>query len=169
VPPEHFTADVLVAVIDSVKEDVQSFGRELTSRVFKEEDGPALLLKLSEHPQRSVQLFATNYLERFATDKVGRLEQLVPYFTSVLSRVNQGRVAKARVLAFLRGEGLRNAQAAALVVGLLHRLAATIAIEDRALALEARAAIGRAHPEVPLPLRVVPVEQRAARTAAGGR
>ncbi|HQY61721.1 MAG TPA: hypothetical protein PK141_10040 [Polyangiaceae bacterium] len=171
VPAEHFTADVLVSVIDSVKEDVQSFGRELASRVFKEEDGPALLLKLSEHPQRSVQLFTTNYLERFASDKVGRLELLVPYFTSVLSRVNQGRVAKARVLAFLRREGLANPQAAALVVSVLHRLSATIAIEDRALALEAMVAVGRAHPEVPLPLRVVPVEQRprAAVPASGGR
>lgn len=172
IPPEHFTAEVLVSVIDSVKEDVQAFGRELTSRVFKEEDGPTLLLKLSEHPQRSVQLFTTNYLERFASDKVGRLEQLVPYFTSVLSRVNQGRVAKARVLAFLQREGLSNAPAAAVVVPLLHRLSATIAIEDRALALEAMVAIGRAHPKVELPLRFVPIEQRSgvqAAAAAGDR
>jgi hypothetical protein len=172
VPAEHFTADVLVAVIDSVKEDVQAFGRELTSRVFRDEDGPVLLLKLSEHPQRSVQLFATNYLDRFASDKVGRLEQLVPYFTSVLSRVNQGRVAKARVLAFLLREGLRSAPAAELVVKLLHRLSATIAIEDRATAIEAMVAIGRVHPDVALPIRFIPTEQRAradaGRTAGKG-
>lgn len=167
VPAEHFSAEVLVSVIDSVKEDVQAFGRELAARVFKDEDGPTLLLRLAEHPQRSVQLFATNYLERFAADRVGRLEQLVPYFQSVLSRVNQGRVAKARVLAFLRAEGLRSAPGAVVVVALLHRLSATISIEDRALAIEAMVAIGRAHPEVPLPLRFIAVEQRGV-TAGGG-
>ena len=113
-----------------------------------------------------MQLFATNYLDRFASDKVGRLEQLVPYFTSVLSRVNQGRMAKARVLAFLLREGLRSAPAAELVVKLLHRLSATIAIEDRATAIEAMVAIGRAHPEVALPIRFIPTEQRARPDAA---
>lgn len=166
VPADLVTADVLVAIVDSVKEDVQSFGRELASRVFRDEDGPTLLLRLSEHPARSVQLFTTNYLERFAADQPGRLEALVPYFVSVLSRVNRGRIAKARVLAFLHREGLRNAVSAALVVGILHRLSATIAIEDRALAIEAMVAIGRAHPEVPLPLRFVPRTER--RTAEGG-
>lgn len=155
VPPELFTADVLVSVIDSVKDDVQAFGRELASRVFREEDGPRLLLKLSEHPQRSVQLFATNYLDRFAAGNVARIEELVPYFTSVLSRVNQGRVAKARVLSFLRREGIKDARAAVTVVAILHRLSATIAIEDGGLAIEAMVAIGRAHPEVALPLRFV--------------
>ncbi len=166
VPAEIVTAEVLVAIVDSVKEDVQSFGRELASRVFRDEDGPTLLLRLSEHPARAVQLFATNYLERFAADQPGRLETLVPYFVSVLSRVNRGRIAKARVLAFLQREGLRNAVSAALVVGMLHRLSATIAIEDRALAIEAMVAIGRAHPEVPLPLRFIPRAER--RPALGG-
>ena len=150
-----FDADVLVSVIDSVKEDVQAFGRELASRVFKEEDGPTLLLKLSEHPARSVQLFASNYLERFAAGQPERIQQLVPYFTSVLSRVNQGRVAKIRVLAFLRREGEGSVASAEVVIALLHRLSATIAIEDRARAIEALLAISRAHPALATPLTIV--------------
>lgn len=166
-PAEHVTADVIVAIVDSVKDDVQAFGRELCSRVFRDEDGPKLLLRLSEHPQSSVQLFATNYLERFAAGHPERLEALVPYFTSVLSRVAKGRIAKARVLAFLRAEGTKSAEGAAIGMALIHRLSATMAIEDAATSIEAMLAIGRAFPEIPLPLTLVPVPvvTAAARTS----
>lgn len=163
--PAHFTADVLVGVIDSVRDDVQAFGRELLARHFDDADGPTLLLRLAEHPTRAVQLFATNYLERFAAGRPDRFAALVPYFTSVLSRVNQGRIAKQRVLAFLAAEGGRDDAAAATVLPLLFRIAATISIEYRAAALEAMMAIHRARPDVPLPVKVksVPV------LPAGGR
>jgi len=161
----QFTADVLVGVIDSVRDDVQAFGRELVQRFFDDADGPELLHKLSEHPSRAVQLFATNYLERFAAGRPDKLAPLMPYFASVLSRVNQGRVAKQRVLTFLATEGARDVAAATTVIPLLFRLAATISIEYRAAALEAMMAIHRARPEVPLPVRIKPVR---ARTAAVG-
>jgi predicted DNA-binding WGR domain protein len=168
-----FTADVLVSVIDSVRDDVQAFGRELVQRHFDDADGPALLVKLSEHPSRAVQLFATNYLERFAAGGSAggsakqRIEPLMPYFASVLARVNQGRIAKHRVLAFLSREGARDPVSAGIVIPLLFRLAATISIEYRASALEAMMAIHRACPEVALPLRIRPVRVVAARPAAG--
>jgi hypothetical protein len=166
----QFTVDVLIVVIDSVRDDVQAFGRELVQRHFDDGDGPVLLSRLSEHPSRAVQLFATNYLERFAADRPDRLEPLMPYFASVLSRVNQGRVAKQRVLRFLAAEGSRDVASASTVMPLLFRLAATISIEYRAAALEAMMAIHRARPEVALPVRVVSVAARPAgrraRTAA---
>jgi hypothetical protein len=168
----QFTADVLVGVIDSVRDDVQAFGRELLQHHFDDADGPALLARLSEHPSRAVQLFATNYLERFAAGRPDRLDPLLPYFASVLSRVNQGRVAKQRVLAFLTAAGSRDVASATAVIPLLHRLAATISVEYRAAALEAMLAIHRARPEVPLPVRIKPVPVRPARRAsatAGGQ
>jgi hypothetical protein len=110
-----------------------------------------------------VQLFTTNYLERFATDRPGKLESLMPYFTGVLSRVNQGRVAKMRVLNFLRIEGSKSEPAARVVVDLLHRLSASVSIEGRAGAVEAMVAIHHAQPAVPVPLRfkTPPVRGRA--------
>ena len=165
----YFTVDVLVGVIDSVRDDVQAYGRELLQRHFIEADGPQLLLQLSEHPARAVQLFTTNYLERFAAGKPERLESLVPYLTSVLSRVNQGRVAKQRVLAFLVAEGSRDAASAAIVIPLLFRIAATISIEYRALAIEAMMAIHRAQPTAPLPIAIKPVRVVNPVTAAGAR
>jgi hypothetical protein len=160
-PGFDYTADVLLVVIDSVRDDVQAFGRELLQNHFREDDGPALLQRLSEHPSRAVQLFATNYLERFAAGKPDKLEPLVPYFASVLSRVNQGRIAKQRVLAFLHSEGTRDLPSANVVIPLLHRIAATISIEYRASAIEAMMAIHRTRPEATLPgLRIKPVEAR---------
>jgi hypothetical protein len=168
-PSFTFTADVLVVVIDSVRDDVQAYGRELLQKHFTDADGPDLLRKLSEHPARAVQLFATHYLERFATGRPERLESLLPYFASVLSRVNQGRIAKQRVLKFLEGEGSRDAASAQIVVPLMFRLAATISIEYRASAIETMMAIARTQPAIALPLVIKPVPVRARAAAQGAR
>lgn len=158
---EAFTAEVLVTILDSVREDVQAFGRELTTQYFREEDGPALMAKLSEHPSTAVQLYTTNYLTRFAKDAPGRLEQMMPYFTSVLSRVNRGRIAKQRVLAFLEEEGAKNPESATAVIGVLHRVSATMAVELRASAIGSMMAIHRAQPGVPVPFRIKSPQLRA--------
>jgi predicted DNA-binding WGR domain protein len=158
--PEDFTLEVLVSVADSVRTDVQTFGREMLARSFREADGPELLMRLSEHPALPVQLFATHYLDRFAGGQPSLVEKLVPYFVRVLSQVNKGRAARGRVLAFLRSEGRRNEASGRHAMEVLHRLSATIAIENRAAALEAMVAIGKAQPAVPLPVRLKPVEVR---------
>lgn len=160
--PEDFSLEVLVSVADSVRKDVQAFGRELLTRSFREEDGPTLLLRLSEHPSPAVQLFATNYLERFASGKPELVEQLVPYFIRVLSQVNKGRVARQRVLGFLQREGRGTEANGRVAMEVLHRMSATIAIEHRAAALEAMVAIARAQPAIPLPFHIRPVEVRRA-------
>ncbi|HSO34091.1 MAG TPA: hypothetical protein VLT33_16265 [Labilithrix sp.] len=158
--PDAFDADVLVTILDSVREDVQAFGRELAQKYFKDEDGPVLMTKLSEHPSVAVQRFTTNYLARFAAGDSARLALMVPYFTSVLSRVNQGRVAKQRVLAFLEEEGGKNEEAARLVLGILHRISATIAVEYRGAAIAAMVSIHHSQPGVVLPLRIKEPELR---------
>ncbi|MFL5358162.1 hypothetical protein [Archangium sp.] len=160
--PEDFSLEVLVSVADSVRKDVQAFGRELLTRSFREEDGPTLLVRLSEHPSPAVQLFATNYLERFASGKPALVEQLVPYFIRVLSQVNKGRVARQRVLGFLQREGRGTEANGRVAMEVLHRMSATIAIEHRAAALEAMVAIARAQPAIPIPFHIRPVEVRRA-------
>jgi len=151
---EAFHADVIVTILDSVRPDVQAFGRELAQKHFKDEDGPVLMTKLAEHPTVAVQVFTTNYLTRFAADRPGRIESMVPYFTSVLSLVNQGRVAKQRVLAFLEAEGAKNEESAQLVIAILHRISATISVESRGATIAAMVAIHHAQPGVVLPLRI---------------
>ncbi len=134
---QHFTADdwepeTLVAIADSVRPDVQAFGRELISRFFTDEHGPDYLLKLSQHPGTAVQLFTTNYLARYAANQPERLRSLSFFFRSVLMRPHRGRVAKDRVLAFLQQEGKKTEDNARYVVKLLTELSATMAIGDKA-------------------------------------
>ncbi|AKJ07419.1 hypothetical protein ATI61_111366 [Archangium gephyra] len=160
--PEDFSLEVLVSVADSIRKDVQAFGREMLTRSFREEDGPELLLRLSEHPAPAVQLFATTYLDRFASGKPALVEQLAPYFIRVLGQVNKGRVARQRVLGFLMREGRGSEASGRVALEVLHRMSATIAIEHRAAALEAMLSISKAQPSLPMPFVIRPVEVRRA-------
>jgi hypothetical protein len=162
---EAFTADVLVTILDSVRDDVQAFGRELTTKYFREEDGPVLMAKLSEHPSVAVEAYTTNYLTRYATDRPGVLEKLVPYFTTTLSRVNKGRVAKQRVLAFLEAEGKKSGEAARVVLAIFHRVSATMAIELRSAAIASMVDIHTAQPDATVALRFNDPPVREARGA----
>lgn len=164
--PEQLTPRVLVAVCDSALPEVQQLGRELITARFDEAHGPEYLLKLSEHPSEALQLFATNYLERFASGNQERLEKLEPYFVSVLSRVNKGRVAKDRVLAFLAKEGSRSLEAAQLVGRIATRQSLTIAATDRARLVEILLELARAYPALSLPIARKPIELR--REVPGG-
>lgn len=162
---EHFTTgeltpELLVGICDSVRPDVQQFGRELITECFQDEHGQEYLLKLSEHPAAALQQFATNYLDRYAADDIERLRELTPFFVSVLLRVNQGRVAKDRVLALLGREALKSEQAAGIVAEILTRISATCAIGDKAATLEAMLDIHETFPDIPLPFTVQPVEVR---------
>lgn len=164
-----FTPTLLISICDSIRPDVQQFGRSLVTRFFAEEDGAEYLSALSQHPTASMQLFATNYLERFATGSPERIGKLHPYFRSVLCRVNQGRVAKKRVLAFLRREALSDAAVAADVAALLTELSLSIAIEYRAAAIEVLNAIRHAHRGIAVPLAVrIPTRRSGTRAITRG-
>jgi hypothetical protein len=151
---------ILVSLCDSVRPDVQQFGREMITRLFADQDGPEYALKLAEHPSPSMQMFAANFLERYAGDNPERLRELAFYFHSVLARVNQGRVAKDRVLNYIQKVSQSSVESAAVVAEVLGRLSATVAVGDRARAIEILTGIQTAHPEVAMPLRVLPVEVR---------
>jgi predicted DNA-binding WGR domain protein len=159
---ENFTPGILVSICDSVRADVQAFGRKLITRFFAEADGQEYLLKLSEHPSADLQTFATNYLERYAADDAARLESLKHYFISVLSRVNKARVAKSRVVAFLTGESQKSEAAARLVAEIFARQSLTMAIGDKAAAIEAMLKIHTAFPQIALPIQLKPTEARNA-------
>jgi hypothetical protein len=159
---DDFTPGILVSICDSVRQDVQKFGRDLITTYFEEEAGQEYLLKLSEHPSADLQLFAANFLERYAADSSERLQELKPYFISVLSRVNRARVAKSRVMTFLTVEAQKNEEAAQIVAEILARQSVTIAIGDRAAAIEAMLKIHQKYPQISLPIRVKEPEVRYA-------
>ncbi|MBT8492103.1 MAG: hypothetical protein KJO07_03500, partial [Deltaproteobacteria bacterium] len=145
---EHLTPTVLVAVCDSIVLEVRDFGRELISKHFDGEHGHEYLIKLAEHPSEDLQLFASAYLESYATGHLERIREMEPYFRSVLSRVNRGRVARQRCIAFLRQQALANREAAEFVAGLVSRQSATMAIGDKAAYIETMVAIHAAYPDI---------------------
>ncbi len=148
-----WTPETLIGIADSVRPDVQAFGRELITRFFTDDDGPEFLLKLSQHPTAAVQVFTTNYLERYATDQPDRLKALTFYFRSVLLRVHQSRTAKTRVFAFLRQEGLKSEDNARFVARILTDVSATTAIGDKASCIQIMRDLQQQFNELPLPIR----------------
>ncbi|MDM8532755.1 HEAT repeat domain-containing protein [Anaerolineales bacterium HSG25] len=159
---EDFSPGILVSICDSVRPDVQQFGRELITKYFAEDAGQEYLLKLSEHPTADLQLFATNFLERYAADNPARLAELQPYFVSVLARVNKARVAKDRVLNFLTVEAQKDVESARIVAQILERQSLTIAIGDKAKTIETMLAIQQIYPDITLPIQTKEPEVRYA-------
>ncbi|MEM7036274.1 MAG: hypothetical protein AAF570_04780, partial [Bacteroidota bacterium] len=145
---EDWTPELLIGIVDNVKEALQAYGRELITRFFQSDHGPEYMAKLSQHPKSAVQLFVTNYLERFASGNPDKIRSLDMYFTSVLSQVNKGRVAKERVFEFLRKEALADIDIAAFVQPLIHRISATIGVRDKALCIRFLAELQAKHPQL---------------------
>lgn len=162
---EAFTAlepTVLVGLCDSVRPDVQHFGQRMINRLFADADGATYLRMLSQHPAPGVQLFVTNLLSRYA-DSPERLIELEPYFMVVLCSVHRGKVAKARVIAFLRDAGLRDATSAAIVARIFAHVSASAQVQLHAAAVEALVAIRAKWPRVEVPLRTIEPAFRGAR------
>lgn len=155
--PEYFTPTLLVSLCDSNHPEVRKFGRDKVTQCFQAIDGADYLLKFSEHPNSDMQLFATNYLEQYASNHPEYLEALQPYFIRVLSQVNRGRVAKQRIFAFLEREALKSEILAQIVAQILTRQSATIVIKDKAKTIQTLLKIHQAYPHIPVPLQVQPI------------
>ncbi|MGF6930072.1 hypothetical protein QFZ48_005572 [Chitinophaga sp. W2I13] len=154
-----WSPETLVAVADSVRPDIQAFGRELLLRFFREQDGQTYLLKLSQHPSESMQLFATNYLQQYAAGNLVFLQQLEHYFRVVLSRVNKARAAKERIFVFLEKEAMKSEEAAAYIGHIIAHISATVAIGDKARCIAIMRSIQERY-AVELPIEIVPTAIR---------
>jgi hypothetical protein len=154
-----WSPEVLITLADSVKPDVEAFGRELITRFFSSENGVQYLLKLSQHPGEKMQLFATNYLQRFASDDVAKIQSLDFYFRSVLTRVNKSRIAKNRIYLFLLQEGKKSEAAARAVCSILSDISAITAIGDKAKCIDILLQL-KALYDVDIPIKIVETEVR---------
>jgi predicted DNA-binding WGR domain protein len=152
--PAELTPAVVISICDSNREDVRRFGRDLVSKCFQAQDGLEYLLKFSEHPTTDMQLFASQYLEDYAANNLERLAELIPYFGRVLAQVNRARVAKERIFNFLSTEAIKSAPAAKLVVEVLTRQSASIAVSEKARSLETLLKIHQLYPELTVPIKI---------------
>ncbi len=152
--PAELTPAIVISICDSNREDVRKFGRDLVGKCFQQQDGLEYLLKFSEHPTTDMQLFASQYLEDYAAGNLERLQELMPYFTRVLAQVNRARVAKQRIFAFLNSEAIKTEAAAKLVIEILTRQSTSIAIGEKARALETLLKIHQLYPQLSVPISV---------------
>lgn len=129
---DFWTSERVVAVCDQVYHDVQQFGRELVLRGFEHGEGEHYLLQLSQHPANNVQLFVSNFLQQYASDKPATILKLHGYFNTVLSQVNRGRLVKDRVIAFLFTESGKDEQVARMVAALFSEQSLSRVIADKA-------------------------------------
>ncbi|MFZ6873303.1 hypothetical protein ACO0LF_14710 [Undibacterium sp. Di27W] len=128
----------LLALCDHSQAPIQRLGRQLITRHFKVEDATEYVLSLSQHPSASMQLFVSQWLEQSVQtcgdlpSALQHLQQLRPYFLSVLSHVNKARTVKNRVIRFLQEQGLLSADHAQFVARIFTRQVLTVAIQDKA-------------------------------------
>lgn len=157
---KDWNADLLITLADASKPDTEAFGREMITRYFQSDSGPVYLEKLSQHPREKMQLFVTNYLERYAADDAEKIKALEFYFRSVLTRVNKGRIARNRIFLFLANEGRKSEAAAQYVSSILSDISATAAIEDKARCIQILMQL-KALYHIETPLQVLPVMEKA--------
>jgi HEAT repeat protein len=146
----EWTPGLFVSLCDSVKEDVQAFGREMITACFESIHGEYYLEHLSQHPDLRMQLFASNYLESFAADKPEVIERLSPFFQTLLTQINKGRTAKTRTMEFLRKESLKNEQVALLTSQLLNQVSGSISIQDKAKCIAILLELRQKYPHLPV-------------------
>ncbi len=156
---EDWTPETMIGVCDSVLEDVQQLGRELITRFFDDDHGLEYLSKLSQHPSVNVQQFTSSYLTNYAGGSLERIDALAPYFVTVLSHVNKGRVAKARVIEFLHQEAMQSAEIAKITARIFSRQSVTIVLCDHTRYLLAMRDLNDKYPflELPITKKAVPV------------
>jgi hypothetical protein len=155
-----WTASLLVSIVDSVREDVQLFGRYVISAFFKENYGNEFLLKLSQHPSADIQLLASNYLEGYAAGNRKHFEELIPYFTTVLLKVNKGSVVKQRVLQFIEKEALAAIEIAKIATPVLQKVIASLSYNTSGNAVAIMLKIQKTYPELQQVLETIDYETR---------
>lgn len=128
--------DTLIGIVDSIRPDVESFGKEMITRFFNVDHAVDYLTKLSEHPSVNVQAFVSSYLSMYAKDKPALLQELTFYFRSALTRVNKGRVAKDRIFNFLYQESIKSMETAAWAISILDDVSAQSTIQDKAVCID---------------------------------
>lgn len=147
-------SDTLIGIVDSIRADVENFGKELIARFFKPENALEYLSKLSEHPSVNVQELVTHYLNQYAGGKKEIISELNYYFRSVLTRVNKARVAKNRIFRFLHQEALKNESIAKVVVPILDDLSAQSTVQDKATCIHILSEVKAKYPHLDMHLMI---------------
>ncbi len=162
----HFTEkewspDLIISLCDNVRPEVQVFGTRLLGEFFKEEHGVKYLSELSEHPDPVIQLYTTNYLDRYAFNNEKILAKLEPYFRTILNAINAKRAAKLRVIQFLSKQAMEGEEYGKYVSDILQDVIGTIAVSDKERYILMLKQIENKYDHFPKKIETVPLEVRS--------
>jgi predicted DNA-binding WGR domain protein len=164
---ETLGADAIITICDSIRPDVETFGKHLMLLHCTPANAEVYLRKLSEHPSVSVQLLVAGLLEHHAAGKPTVIAALLPYFAVVLSHVNRGKIAKLRVIEFIRSQCAASEAMATILTPLLDRQSATIAVSQKQPLIATMTDIASQFPDVQTPLTLVPIAPLPQRGSRG--
>lgn len=150
----EWSADMFITLCDSINEDVQAFGREMINKWFEKDNGFEYLMKLSQHPDSRMQLFASGFLDNYAKNNSETLEKLQSFFITLLSQVNKGHTAKVRAIDLLHKEALENEKNALIAATVFNRMSASASITDKALYIKALTDIRKKYNTVDVVLKI---------------
>ncbi len=162
-PHKNWAPQHVISLFDNKYEDVQRLGHQIVSEQMDGAHGLQYLKALSEHPAIAIQRFVGEFLDTHATGNTDKINELKPYFMSVLGRVNKGRAAKDCILKFLHKEALRDREVAELVSEIMTALSLTATITDKTKALEIMRDITKRFPGMSLPIKTQTPEIRGIR------
>ena len=161
-PDSALSPELLIRWVDHPQAWVRALGQQRLMRQMSASEASLTLTRLAQHPSAEVQQFVTQWLlalpDEPAPERAARLRQLLPYFLTVLSQVNRGRVSKVRVQAFLR-DHTRAPETAAVVAEIYARQVVGAGRLDQPQYMAGLRDIAARHPDVPLPFmqgRAVP-------------
>lgn len=157
---KEWDPELIIALCDNVRPETQEFGTKILGQQFKEEHGAQYLKALSEHPDPVIQLYTTNYLDRYAMNNMDILAHIQPYFIRILSAINTKRVAKLRVIHFLEKQAAEGKEQAKYVTEVLNELLGTIAVRENETYVSLLRKIELEHSDIDTNLEIVPLEIR---------
>ena len=161
----HFTAaewdpQLIITLCDSIRPQVQEYGTNILGQYFRDEHGAQYLTALSEHPDPVIQLYSTNYLDRFAFNDMAILNKLRPYFIRILHSINSRRVAKMRAFHFLEKQAKQGEEYAKYVIDILNELVGTIVVRENENYVGLLYELNKEYPDSTIKIESVPLEIR---------
>ncbi|MGY6648571.1 WGR domain-containing protein [Wenyingzhuangia sp. IMCC45574] len=161
---KHITAnnwslDLMLFLCDHVDEEVQSFGRKILVKHFNSEEGVDVLLKLQEHPSKTMHFFVTNYLDTYAKNNPTIILELKHFFKTVLFSLNTNRVAKSRVYNFLEAEAIKDTQVAEMTIDLMDSIIGSKSITYTSKCIDILLIIGEKYPHLEIPITINQISQ----------
>jgi len=161
----HFTEkewdpELIITLCDSIRPEIQEYGTQILGQYFKDENGIQYLEALSEHPDPHIQLYTTNYLDRYAFNNMDMLNKLKPYFERILSTINTRRVAKMRAFRFIAKQAQEGEEYAKYVIGILNELIGTIVVRENENYVFLLHELHQKYPSLDIKIETVPLEIR---------